>query len=329
MSYNKFPLNALVKQGVKFNDFESFSKFYSLDIYHGYYWHLTDNSNFRIDSSKGPRDMSSMGGGGVSENGAIMLTSDLSYWDEHYNTSRDSWKRDIKRPYVVLFDASNIDPNKLKQVGRGFGNEVYLDSNEANKLIQVGVYKLSYAKMLDKRFHMMIPGSKKDLYDLWVYSRGNQLNEDMNRRAYLNWKRKNVTLRGISGELGEYNGGGAMLGDGLYSAALSNRVMAREYGIVYFVLGGIPKHPKLFNTLNDWEIWRGNTLIYNWCKERGLEYDSNKFYAETNIRDEMLKLGYDGIIIRGREMVNYDVSDVKYFRSEWELEGYYERNLVD
>jgi hypothetical protein len=155
------------------------------------------------------------------------------------------------------------------------------------------------------------------------------MNEDMNRRAYLNWKRKNVTLRGISGELGEYNGAGAMLGDGLYSAALSNREMARKYGIVYFVLGGIPKHPKVFNTLNDWQIWEGNTLIYNWCKERGLDFDSRKFYAETNIRDEMLKLGYDGIIIRGREMVNYDVRDVKYFRSEWELEDYYERNLVD
>ena len=169
-NYNKFPLTALIKQARNFKIFKEFSTFYSLDIYHGYYWHLTDNPNFEISNSTGPRDMSSMSNGGITENGAIMLTSDLAYWDEYYNTSRDSWKRDIKRNYVVLFDASDIEPRLLKQVGRGFGNEVYLDANTAKKLKQMGVYSLKYAKSLDNKFHNMIPQSENSLLELWKFA---------------------------------------------------------------------------------------------------------------------------------------------------------------
>ena len=170
MDYTKFPLTALVKQAKKFTIFKEFSTFYSIDIYHGYYWHLTDNQEFSISNTTGPRDMSSMSNGGVTENGAIMLTSNLDYWDEHYNTSKDSWKRDIKRNYVALFDASDVEPKLLKQVGRGFGNEIYLDANTAKKLKQIGVYSLKYAKSLDNKFHNMIPQSEKSLFHLWSFA---------------------------------------------------------------------------------------------------------------------------------------------------------------
>jgi len=168
-NYNKFPLTALVKQARKFKDFKEFSRFYSIDIYHGYYWHLTDNPNFKISDLTGPRDMSSMTGGEVSEKGAIMLTSDLEYWDEHYNTN-DDWKRDVKRNYVALFDASDIEPRLLSQVGRGFGNEVYLDASTAKKLKQIGVYKLNYAKSLERKFDNILPGSEESLLDLWNFA---------------------------------------------------------------------------------------------------------------------------------------------------------------
>jgi hypothetical protein len=43
---------------------------------------------------------------------------------------------------------------------------------------------------------------------------------------------------------------------------------------------------------------------------------------------EMIKLGYDGLIIKGREMVNYKPSeDVRYFEDENQLEMYY--NHID
>jgi hypothetical protein len=42
------------------------------------------------------------------------------------------------------------------------------------------------------------------------------------------------------------------------------------------------------------------------------------------MENEMLNLGYDGLIIKGREMVNYTPNDIKYFKTEQELQHYYE-----
>jgi hypothetical protein len=153
----------------------------------------------------------------------------------------------------------------------------------------------------------------------------NILNEVLNDKDYLKWKRKNVTIRGVK-NVGEENNAGAMLGRGLYSAFLSNKSLAKDYGNVYFVLGAIPKKPKVFNTLNDWQIWFYNTLVHKYSKENGKEYpDKRDFNANTTIEDEMLKLGYDGIVIKGREMVNFTPkeNEISYFKNENELKNYY------
>jgi len=147
--------------------------------------------------------------------------------------------------------------------------------------------------------------------------------EEKTHRDYLTWKRKNVTLRGIT-EFGSENNSGAMLGQGLYTAFLSNKAMARQYGTVYFVLNAIPKKPKVFNTLNEWEIWLYEKLKKQFVKDHPTDYGD--FYTKTTIKDEMMKLGYDGIIIKGREMVNYTPpDDIKYFNNERALMDYYER----
>jgi len=41
----------------------------------------------------------------------------------------------------------------------------------------------------------------------------------------------------------------------------------------------------------------------------------------------MLNIGYDGLIIKGREMVNYIPKDIKYFKNETELQLYYKTLL--
>lgn len=148
------------------------------------------------------------------------------------------------------------------------------------------------------------------------------------RSEYLKWKRKNVTIRGVK-KLGEENSAGAMLGDGLYTAFLSNKSLAKEYGKVYFVVGAIPKNPKVFSSLNNWEIWFYNTLVYQFSKEQGKERpDKRDFNSKTTIQTEMMKLGYDGVVITGREMVNYtpNVDEIKYFETDSELEDYYYHN---
>lgn len=69
--------------------------------------------------------------------------------------------------------------------------------------------------------------------------------DEFDRKAYLAWKRKNVSFRGIRNH-GEENGAGAALGRGLYTAALSNKRMSREFGDVFFVVNAVPKNPKVF-----------------------------------------------------------------------------------
>jgi len=175
-NYNKFPLSALVIQARKFKDFEDFDTFFSINIYHGYYWHWTNNPDFRISNTTAPRDMSSMGSGGGGVNkGAIMLTSDMNYWDAHYNQHE---KGKITRPYAVLFDASDVDPRYLKQISRGFGNEIYLFPAQALKLKQLGVYNRNTAKAIERRMHAVIPHSKAELLELWQSARKNPDNDN-------------------------------------------------------------------------------------------------------------------------------------------------------
>ena len=145
---------------------------------------------------------------------------------------------------------------------------------------------------------------------------------EQSHQDYLKWKRKNITLRGIKERYKE-NGAGGRFGSGLYTAFLSNKQMAKEYGNVYFVLNAIPKHPKIVQDTNLGEIFLQN-VINNWCKERNMSYKPNVFFNETDISTEMLRLGYDGLVVKGREIVNYNPPDnVKYFKDERQLENYY------
>lgn len=150
------------------------------------------------------------------------------------------------------------------------------------------------------------------------------LNES--NRYYLAWKRKNVTLRGIK-KMGQNNGVYGSFGNGLYTVPLSNRAMAKQYGKVYFVVNAIPTKPKIVYSLNDAEIWRYN-LIENYCKKHNTPYSGSYFESNTTIEEEMLKLGYDGLVIKGREMVNYKPHDILYFETEYQLERYYETKHI-
>ncbi len=156
------------------------------------------------------------------------------------------------------------------------------------------------------------------------------INEEIgnfNKSEYFRWKRQNVTLRGVQ-ELGKENNGMASFGQGLYSAFLGNRELARKYGKVYFVVGAIPKHPKIVNSWNEAEIFI-QRVVMQYGKENGINdyFDAKRqFDTKTNVKDEMLKLGYDGLVIKGREMVNYtpDENKIRYFENENQLIQYYE-----
>jgi hypothetical protein len=153
-----------------------------------------------------------------------------------------------------------------------------------------------------------------------IFISENQL-DSLTDAAYKKWKRLNVAIRGVKFGVGQENNAGAMLGSGLYLAALSNKSLARQYGKVYFVVNGKPKNPKIFNDLNSCEIWLYNKIIHPYGGQR-------IFNQKSSIEKELLDLGYDGILINGREMVNFSPpNDVLYFETEDELKTYYKWNI--
>jgi len=187
-----------------------------------------------------------------------------------------------------------------------------------------------YKAFIFKHVGHGIPSSKEVLItdpNIIILDNSNIINEDYNHTNYLRWKRQNVTIRGIQ-EMGKENNGMASFGQGLYTAALGNKELAKKYGKVYFVVGAIPKHPKIVNTWNDAEIFIQKVVMF-YGKGIGINnyFDAKRdFDTKTNVKDEMIKLGYDGLVIRGREMVNYTPDDniIRYFNNENELMNYYE-----
>jgi len=160
----------------------------------------------------------------------------------------------------------------------------------------------------------------KDLKKFIATTIREYLNENL--EEFSKWKRKNVTLRGVK-ELGKSNEVYGSFGNGLYTVPLSNKSMAKEYGEVYFVVNAIPKTPKIVDSLNNAELLRQN-LVNDFCKKNGVPYSVKYFNDNTTMENEMLNIGYDGLIIKGREMVNYSPKDIKYFKTENELKRYYE-----
>ena len=160
----------------------------------------------------------------------------------------------------------------------------------------------------------------KDLKKFIATTIREYLNENV--EEYSKWKRKNVTLRGVK-ELGKSNEVYGSFGNGLYTVPLSNKTMAKQYGDVYFVVNAIPKKPKIVDSLNNAELLR-QKLVNDFCKINGVDYSVKYFNDNTTMEKEMLNIGYDGLIIKGREMVNYSPKDIKYFKTENELQRYYE-----
>lgn len=244
------------------------------------------------------------------------------------------WKTDLENVFYEV-KKSNLTPIEWsKKVNINKPIDVSFDGKKF--YLEDGHHRYFAAKTLKKKLNVdlvinanpILPLSNKgyDQFHIDLFNKSKNILLE-SQQDYLKWKRKNVTLRGVK-ELNKHNDVYGSFGNGLYSAFLSNKKMAKEYGKVYFVLNAIPKNPKVLQDLNSAEIFIQN-LINNWCKKRDEEYNPRLFHRETSIKDEMLNLGYDGLVIKGREMVNYSPSeDVKYFENEHELIKYYENNVL-
>ena len=149
-------MQPLAQEAAKYDKFEDFEKAFSHEIKHGRYYHVTDNPNFKIDSSTGPQDASSMAGKPVPAKGKLMITSDLDNWAAEYKG---------KRQYVAIIDMSEVPKGKYWQVNRGFGNEFWVDDPSKAKVIKV--VPMSQAKVDSRLHHKALPSSKEKLMDFY------------------------------------------------------------------------------------------------------------------------------------------------------------------
>lgn len=154
-------MDGLRAEARKYSTFEAFEKAFLVEIKHGVYWHITSDKDFRIDPTKGPRDMSSMGNG-QSKPGKLMITSHLENWLEEYPEK--------SRPYVALIDMSEVPKEKYWQVNRGFGNEFFVDDPSKAKVIAVMTREAALA--YDEKAHAAKPQSSRALRKLWEEEHG-------------------------------------------------------------------------------------------------------------------------------------------------------------
>lgn len=140
-----------------------------------------------------------------------------------------------------------------------------------------------------------------------------------NQKEYLAWKRKNVTLRGIDENADKHGidgnrNGIARLGQGLYMTYLSNAKFAKQYGELTYLVNARPKNPKKFQSINLFEIWT-----------------QQNFKNSNSYSEDFLKLGYDGVEIIGREIVNFtpNQDEIRTFSNERGLMNYYEYKIMN
>jgi hypothetical protein len=155
----------LAAEAKKYKTFAEFEYAFLHDIKHGRYYHVTDNPDFTIDSTKGPRDMSSMAIGHGMDVGALMITSDLEAWMSSYSN----------RKYIAVIDMSAVSPDKYKQVNRGFGNEFYVTDPSSAKVIKV--LSRSAAASDSRRYQSALESyirGSNDLKHFYNLARGNR-----------------------------------------------------------------------------------------------------------------------------------------------------------
>jgi hypothetical protein len=157
--------DGLKAEAQKHGSFESFRHSYLNDIFHGRYYHFTDNPNFSIDNNKGPRDMSSLSNLNQIDAGKLMVTSDPKNWNSYYNDPKPT------RPYAAVIDLSEAPKGTYFQINRGFGNEIYV--NQSQKFAKVvKVISAKQAVKEHEKYKSGLPNSDAELQDF--YTKANQ-----------------------------------------------------------------------------------------------------------------------------------------------------------
>lgn len=156
-------LEPLAIEARKYKSAEEFKKAFLIDINHGKWYHVTDDPNFAIRKGIAPRDFSSMAGGKGVEPG-LMITGDL-----------EAEAVQLGRKFVAEIDVSDVPPKFIKQVGRGFGNEVFLPEEILDKVNVKKVITAEEAVKDANRFQKVLDETitgEKQLIDFYNQAKG-------------------------------------------------------------------------------------------------------------------------------------------------------------
>ena len=269
----------------------------------------------------------------VEKSGSTLETSDEKFQKVFY----DCWyKNKPNLPTVKNFPVGlNLENREITFIGVDFiqivaggdWQEMIPFSFYVNKSGNPVIYNLYEAIMsqneptISKYLKDIESKFSEDLCEDVESSKNYSLEEATLDSNYIKWKKNNVTYRGMK-KLGGDNEVFGSFGKGLYTVPLGNKSMAKTYGDLYFVVNAIPKKPKIVCSLNEAEIFRQD-IIMAFCKKNNESYSPSFFESKTSIDKEALKLGFDGLIIKGREIVNYTPKNIKYFKNEQDLINYY------
>lgn len=146
----------LAKAAKHYKNFEEFEKDYTGKNFHGIYWHLTVDPNFKINPNQVPTDLSSLSSG-TSTRG-LMVTTHISNWDATFERSR---------LYVAQIDLSDLKPDvDYINVKRGFGHEIFVFKPESAKVIKVLPIKKALRRNYED-YKSVLPSNSEQLKKLW------------------------------------------------------------------------------------------------------------------------------------------------------------------
>lgn len=149
-------LAGLAAEALKYDTFEAFERAYVGEIKHGKYWHITEDPDFQVDPTTGPRDMSTFAGVPTPDVGKLMITSHLEYWAAGYAEYRG---------YAAEIDMSAVDKDDYYQVRRGFGNEFFVKN--VSKVRVIRTLSLKKALRVSRAYHRRIPDSREALQEFY------------------------------------------------------------------------------------------------------------------------------------------------------------------
>lgn len=147
----------LIDQAKQYNDFESFQRDFVGRNFHGTYWHLTQDPNFKINPLQAPREGSSMGATNVRP--GLMVTTDLANWKSVLGPSRK---------YVAQVEVPGGKPGTdYWDTTRGFGQETWIDNPKIAKVVKVMPYAAAQKKAYSFYEGGGLPQNEEELHHIW------------------------------------------------------------------------------------------------------------------------------------------------------------------